>query len=209
MKTRLVRAATALAFVMLALLLGGQARLTIDPEASTTQSGWVTAGTQSFGGAKTFTGGVTVATVGLTVTGALNGNETAGAAVQIGSYNGTNTSAIWGPGKTATTANYDLYLSTAGNVLSTPAGTSFQLANGGTGQTTWDSSGNMSLTSGATKSHGHLTLSAGGGGTLTVVSGTVCTCSDDTAAAAVSCPVVTTTATFAGTANHVISYICL
>ena len=42
-----------------------QARLTIDPQASTTLDGWVTTGTQSFAGAKTFTGGVTVSTVGL------------------------------------------------------------------------------------------------------------------------------------------------
>lgn len=52
-----------------------------------------------------------------------------------------------------------------------------------------------------------LTLS-GGSGTATVISGAHCICTDLIAAAAVSCPVVGTVATFTGTGSHVVSYLC-
>jgi hypothetical protein len=71
-----------------------------------------------------------------------------------------------------------------------------------------DGAGNIKLDSGATRSRGSITLSAGSG-TATVTSGALCVCSDSTANASVKCVVASTTLTATGTGTDVIVYHCL
>lgn len=65
------------------------------------------------------------------------------------------------------------------------------------------------LISGSARTKGTITIGGGGTGTATVVSGSVCTCSNTAALNAVRCTVATTTLTATGTAADVIAYICL
>jgi hypothetical protein len=58
------------------------------------------------------------------------------------------------------------------------------------------------------KNRGTITLSAGTG-TVAVLSGQICACSDTTAVAAVKCAVSATTLTATGTGTDVIAYVCL
>lgn len=71
-----------------------------------------------------------------------------------------------------------------------------------------DNAGNIKLPSGATKSRGTITLSAGSG-SATVASGSICVCTDTTAANAVRCSVTTTTLNAVGTGTDVIAYHCM
>lgn len=204
MKTILTRAVAVSTFALLVLLLAGQAvspgYITI-ADASSTQSGLVSTGTQTFAGNKTFTGSITTS-------GAVNGNLTSGTATTISSYNGSTASGIWGGGVTPSTSNYSLLMQATTLVINAQSGQGLQFANGGVGQTNVDSSGNWQMASGATKTRGQITLSTGTG-TATVLSGAICTCVDTTAANVVKCAVATTTLTATGTGSDVISYICL
>jgi hypothetical protein len=202
-KTALTKIASVLALVLCGLLLGGQA---LAPPASQTGANAFT-GANTFSGTSAFSGDVTI-TGKLTASGAPSGGLTAGAGLQIGSYNGSTHAGIWAPSITASVTNYGVLLEQGGGTHISTFGSGLTLDASGVAKWTMDTTGNLLGVAGATKTRGTITLAAGTG-TATVNSGAICVCVDSTANASVKCAVATTTLTATGTGTDVITYLCL
>lgn len=98
-------------------------------------------------------------------------------------------------------ANTTTTWSTSGAVLA-------EFQNNGTKKADIDINGNVILAASATASKGIKALS-GGTGTVTVLTGAICTCADTTSTAACRTSVSGTTLTLTGTGTDSIAYLCL
>lgn len=164
-------------------------------DASSSSSGCVNTGAQTFAGDKTFTGNITISSNKALY---LNGAT----ATDFIFSDGTGT--IIGSHGDVTVGGRIISRNSTGGFSFGTVGSQFIGMAAATSQI--DVAGNMKMAN--TLNVGTITLS-GGTGTATVIAGSICVCTDSTANVSVKCAVVTTTLTATGTTTDAIKYICL
>lgn len=131
-----------------------------------------------------------------------------GQLVSVGGL-GAASGAIWGPVATPGSSNYALFLTTSNQYFNAPAGGSVNMSvNDGAALWSCNVSGCKASES---TNHGVVTLDGTGTGSVTIVSGTVCSCSYKTAGILIpTCSSSGNTLTIAGgTAGADLNYVCL